>query len=77
MSERNEQGWRIEESEWCNSASREGRGQSVELEVDETGVSVLIEEGSGYCSQRCNAFIPNEIMIALLRKAGYTVSHTF
>lgn len=46
--ERDERGWAVEASEFLNSASRERRGQSVDLEMDALGLDIKVEEGSGY-----------------------------
>jgi len=72
--ERNEQGWRIEATEFMNFANCSRRGREIEVSVEAESVEINVEEGSGYLSQRTTAYIPMEIMVVLMRNAGYTVT---
>jgi hypothetical protein len=72
MTERDERGWELEQSEFMNSA-RSGR-RGVDVCVDNDTVQVDVEQGSGYMREHTTAYIPLDIMIRLLEHAGYTVA---
>jgi hypothetical protein len=61
--------WRMDQTTYCNSASR-GR---VDVDLDDTHLEVYAEQGSGYCLESTRSYIPVEVVVAMLRHAGYRV----
>ena len=73
-SEEQDNGWKIEKGEFLNHASKRTPGKEVEIYIDKEDIEVRVEEGRGYLSQNCTAYVPVEIMIEMLRHAGYVIT---
>jgi len=70
---RDSRGWALDS--FGAGATRQGRGQSVDLTIDDSGdLEVRIDEGSGYMSQSCSTWIPREILVRMLEQAGATIT---
>jgi hypothetical protein len=61
--------WRMEQTSYSNSASR----NSTDVEMDREHFQVDVEQGSGYCREHTTAYIPVEVIVAMMRHAGYVV----
>lgn len=61
--------WRMDQTTYCNSASR----NSTDVEMDREHFRVDVEQGYGYCREHTTAYIPVEVVVAMLRHAGYRV----
>ena len=69
-----EYGWTVDPSEFANLADRRRGHQRVQASGDADGISIDIDEGSGYMSQSVSTFIPTPVVIALLERMGYVVT---
>lgn len=64
------EGWTIE----YGVATRARRGHETVVAVDSDGASVEVDEGRGYLAQRTTTHIPIEVLVELLRGAGWVVA---
>lgn len=74
MSTEDMSGWTIDPNEFTNIADRKRDEQCVEAIADVDGITLNINEGSGYLSQSVSTFIPTRVVIAMLERVGYVVS---
>jgi hypothetical protein len=74
--ERDERGWGFSFGEFYNSASRQAPGQTIDVEVEPEGMGIRVDEGRGYCAQTTNAYVPMDVVIRLIERAGYTVTRS-
>ena len=72
---RDERGWELPDDwRYYNSATRTTRGQTTELSLDELGLEVSCEIGSGYMRESTKEVVPLDVLVALLERAGYVVT---
>jgi len=68
--QRDSRGWRVDISEFYIGADQQGHdlghGHIVDVNIDENGLGITIEEGSGYDRCSCTAAIPIEHLRAML-----------
>lgn len=57
-----------------NYVSRSFRGTDSEYDMDEDGLDIRLETGSGYNMQSCQTFLHMDVLIAMMERAGYTVT---
>lgn len=62
--------WLLEQTEFLNMA----KCKQNEVYMDEDGLDVQLESGSGYGRESLSAFIPTETLIKLLEHQGFKVS---
>lgn len=75
MSERDERGYEVPyESVGMNYVTRSHRGTEVELDMDEGGLEVRIEQGSGYMRESCSTYVHMDVLVRMLERQGYTVT---
>jgi hypothetical protein len=73
---RDERGWEINDYSLqdTSSANCRTRGSYVDLDLDENGLAVVIDEGSGFMAQSCSTTIPIDVLVELLTRVGFTVN---
>ena len=71
---RDTRGWKIEAH--SAGATYEQRFKSIDVDADDDGLNVLIEENMGYESASCCCRIPIDILTEVLRQAGFTLTPT-
>jgi hypothetical protein len=64
--QRDSRGWRVDIGEFYIGANQQGRGRIVDVNIDENGLGITIDEGSGYDRCSCTAAIPIEHLRAML-----------
>lgn len=74
MTMNNVNDWSVDCGEHYNSAGYNGRGPSIEIDVDNETINVRVDEGSGYMAQQTTCNIPIEVMVRLIEHAGYVVT---
>lgn len=75
-STKREDGWALDQSEFLNNASRNHRGQFVDVYLDDGYLELTAESGSGYMSSSERVYIPLEILFTMLEHAGYRIEYT-
>jgi hypothetical protein len=66
--------WRMEQHDDCNAAS--GVVGRVEVELDMLGSRILeidVARGSGYGREQVRTYIPVEVIVTMMRHAGYII----
>jgi hypothetical protein len=73
---RDKRGWEIDDYSLqdTSSANCQTRGSYVDLDFGESGLVVVIDEGTGYMAQSCSATIPIDVLVELLTRVGFTVN---
>lgn len=73
---RDERGWEFDlyNLPGAAGANRQHRGSHADVDLDENGLEVRIDEGSGYMAQSCSLTIPLDVMVELFTRAGFTVT---
>ncbi len=70
-------GWHLEQLECCNTASLEGwqspNRVSSEISLENGLLEVDSERGEAYHHERVRTQIPVEVLVELLRHAGYVI----
>ena len=75
MAERDERGYEAPYvGVGMNYVTRETRGGSAEFDMDEEGMEIRIEQGSGYMRESCQTYLHMDILVAMMERAGYTVT---
>ncbi len=72
---RDERGWVVDPGEYMNMASHTTSDSTVEVSIDSyNDICVEVDEGHIFERQQTNAYIPIDVMIRLLERAGYVVT---
>jgi hypothetical protein len=71
--ERDARGWRF--SQYYAGADCDRNRQDVDIEIDsDNDIVVACREGSRYSEQSTRVYIPIDVMIRIMRQAGYDVT---
>lgn len=61
--------WELREG----GAVKRARSSMHEVDVDDDGITLRLEEGSGYMRADCDTHIPMTVLVQLFERAGYTL----
>jgi len=64
--QRDSRGWRVDIGAFYIGADQQGHGRIVDVNIDENGLYITIDEGRGYDRCSCTAAIPIEHLRAML-----------
>lgn len=59
--------WELREG----GAVRRARSSLHEVDVDDDGMTIRLEEGTGYMRADCDTHIPMAVLVQLFERAGY------